>query len=51
MAKKQADIGTAQAHVGAPHNQPFNIHGKRGKKVKSWWNGHRSSTKTRKSDD
>lgn len=42
MAKRKAgDFNTARAHVGAPHNQEFNVNARKNlTKRKSWWNGH-----------
>ncbi len=45
VKRKSSEIGTARAHIGAPHNQPFNVTAKPGKKKKAWWNGHRPSSK------
>ena len=37
-------MSTARENPKAPHNQPFNINGKRSKsKVNSWWNAGASS--------
>ena len=33
--RKQSEIGTARAHRNAPHNQPFNVSPRYGKKSKS----------------
>lgn len=44
--RKQNEVGTARAHVGAPHNQPFNISGKKpGVKKHAWFQGYKYEPK------
>lgn len=34
MAKE----GTARTNPNAPHNQPFQLNGRKSSKLRSWWN-------------
>lgn len=44
MAKEKKAKKVSVRHNGrAPCAQGFNIRGKPGKKVRSWWNGYRAS--------
>lgn len=46
--RKQSEIGTARAHRNAPHNQPFNVSPRFGKKSKA---GKATGRKRRSGDE
>lgn len=43
--RKQSEIGTARAHIGAPHNQAFNGPRKSNTKKHSWYRGYAKKPK------